>query len=258
MRVLVVEDHPKLRSLLSRSLASEGYDVDACEDGVEALRMLTDVAYDAVVLDLVLPKLHGLEVLREARARQVLTPVLVLTARGSVQDRVQGLDAGADDYLIKPFAMAELLGRVRALVRRGGDVRTSRLQYGPLVLDPATRTTTVHDERVDLSPREFTLLEYLMRRAGKVVTRAELLDQVWDEADEGVSNVVDVYIKYLRDKIDRRYGLELLRTVRGVGYCLGPEAEAGTRLGTKPRPLGSERKTETPEVPAPGRAGDQQ
>jgi two-component system, OmpR family, response regulator len=257
VRVLVVEDHPKLRSLLSRALTSEGYAVDARQDGVEALQMLTEVSYDAVVLDLVIPELHGLEVLREARARQVTAPVLVLTARGSVRDRVQGLDAGADDYLIKPFAMAELLGRVRALVRRGGDARPSRLQYGPLVLDAASRTTTVHGQRVDLSPREFAVLEFLMRRAGKVVTRAELLSHVWDAEYQGASNVVDVYIKYLRDKIDRRHDLDLIRTARGAGYCLGPQAEAGTRPGTRPPPLGSA-GTRRPMAPrAPGRTGDQ-
>ena len=256
MRVLVVEDHPKLRALISRALTSEGYAVDAREDGVQALNMLSDVAYDAVVLDLMLPKLNGLEVLREMRARQVLTPVLVLTARVSIQDRVQGLDAGADDYLIKPFAMVELLGRIRALVRRSGTVRPSRLQSGPLVLDTATRTTTVYDQRVDLSPREFALLECLMRNAGKVVSRTELLNSVWDDAHEGVSNVVDVYIKYLRDKIDRRYDLELLHTVRGVGYCLGPMAEAGTGLGMLPRFSGPASGTKTTGVPPPRRPGD--
>ncbi|NUR08782.1 MAG: response regulator transcription factor [Nocardioidaceae bacterium] len=225
MRVLVVEDHPKLRSLVTRALRSEGYAVDERGDGVEGLHMLTEVEYDAVVLDLMLPGMDGLQVLKEARVRDVWAPVLVLTARDSVPDRVQGLDAGADDYLVKPFAMAELLGRVRALVRRGGAVRPHRLEVGPLVLDPATRSTTVGDERVDLSPREFALLEYLMRRAGKVVSRTELLDHVWDDAYDGVSNVVDVYVKYLRDKIDRRHGLDLLHTVRGVGYRLGPETE---------------------------------
>jgi DNA-binding response OmpR family regulator len=256
VRVLVVEDHPKLRSLLSRALTSEGYAVDAREDGLEALQMLTAVDYDAVVLDLVIPKLHGLEVLREARARQVSAPVLVLTARGSVHDRVQGLDAGADDYLVKPFAMAELLGRIRALVRRGGDGRPSRLQYGPLSLDAASRNTTVHGRRVDLSPREFTLLEFLMRRAGKVVTRAELLTHVWGEGYQGASNVVDVYIKYLRDKIDRRHDVDLIRTVRGVGYCLGPEAEPGSRPRPSPRPTGSVGSGGT-EPPTRGRVGDE-
>lgn len=249
MRVLVVEDQPKLRTLLSHALTSDGYAVDAGEDGVEALHMLTQVAYDAVVLDLMLPKLSGLEALREARARRVGAPVLVLTARDSIRDRVEGLDAGADDYLIKPFAMAELLGRIRALVRRGGHGRPARLRCGPLELDPATRTVTVQEERVDLSPREFALLEYLMLRTGRVVTRTELLDHVWDDASDGTSNVVDVYIKYLRDKIDRRHGLDLLRTVRGVGYCLGPGAEAGTRAAAAaPTDARSSRRVLPPSV----------
>ena len=258
MRVLVVEDHPKLRTLLSRALTSQGYAVDAREDGVQALLLLTEVTYDVVVLDLVLPRLSGLEVLRRARARNVSTPVLVLTARGSVQDRVQGLDAGADDYLIKPFAMAELLGRIRALVRRGGEARPSPLQYGPLVQDPATRTTTVNGHRVDLSPREFTLLEYLMRRAGKVVSRTELLSQVWDDAHEGTSNVVDVYIKYLRDKIDRPHHVHLLHTVRGVGYCLGQEGDEGTSLLSTASLPEAARYSDNPEYAAPDWTGDQQ
>src|SRR5262245_484522 len=231
MRGLGVEDQPKLRALLTRALSEDGYDVDAREDGVEALYMLVEFEYDAVVLDLMLPKLSGLEVLRAARARHVSTPVLLLTARDSIRDRVTGLDAGADDYLIKPFAMAELLGRIRALLRRG-QPPPSALECGPLSLDPSTRRVTVNGERVDLSPREFALLEYLMLRVGRVVTRDELLEQVWDDAYEGGSNVVDVYIKYLRDKIDRRHEVHLLRTVRGAGYRLAPETEAGTDWAT--------------------------
>lgn len=234
MRVLVVEDQPKLRDLLSRVLTDGGYEVDAREDGVEALRTLMDVEYDAVVLDLMLPKLSGLDVLRAARARNVGVPVLVLTARDSVRDRVTGLDAGADDYLIKPFAMAELLGRIRALLRRGGQAPPSPLECGPLSLDPSTRGVTVDGAPVELSPREFALLEYLMMRAGKVVTRDELLDHVWGNAYEGGSNVVDVYIKYLRDKIDRRHHVQLLRTVRGAGYRLGPDGDSGTGSAAAP------------------------
>lgn len=223
MRVLVVEDHPKLRSLVARALTAQGYDVDESDDGAEALRLLCEIPFDAVVLDLMLPGISGLRVLREARARDLWVPVLVLTARDSVPDRVQGLDAGADDYLVKPFVMAELLSRVRALVRRRGAERPARLEAGSLVLDSGRRSTTVGGHRVDLSPREFALLEYLMRRPGQVVTRAELLTHVWDDAHDGGSNVVDVYVKYLRDKIDRPFGLDLLRTVRGVGYRLGQE-----------------------------------
>ena len=253
MRVLVVEDQPKLRALLTRVLTDGGYDVDAREDGVEALRMLTDVEYDAVVLDLLLPKLSGLDVLRAARARNVAAPVLVLTARDSVRDRVTGLDAGADDYLVKPFAMAELLGRIRALLRRGGQAPPSPLECGPLRLDPSSRKVTANGEPVDLSPREFALLEYLMVHAGNVVTRDELLEHVWGDGYEGGSNVVDVYIKYLRDKVDRRHEVTLLRTVRGAGYRLGPDAGAGGAATPRTDPLPPTGLGLTEDLPASGR-----
>jgi len=221
VRVLVVEDQPKLRSLLTRALRAETYAVDAVADGVEGLHQATEVDYDAVVLDIVLPGMDGLALLRELRERDRWMPVLLLTARDQVSDRVRGLDAGADDYLTKPFALAELLSRLRALVRRASGERPAALTAGPVRLDPATHVVSVSAQPVHLSPREFAILEYLLRRQGEVVSRTELLDHVWDGEYDGVSNVVDVYVKYLRDKIDRRHGLALVQTVRGVGYRIG-------------------------------------
>ena len=218
MRVLVVEDQPKMQSLLRRGLQEGGYAVDAVADGPSALHQATEAAYDAIVLDVMLPGLDGFEVLRRLRDAERWTPVLMLTARDSVRDRVRGLDGGADDYLVKPFEFSELLSRLRAVIRRGQPARPVVLRCGPLALDPATRAATVGDTTVSLSPREFALLEMLLDRDGAVVTRTELLDHVWDSSYDGVSNVVDVYVRSLRDKIDRRFGVQLIHTVRGAGY----------------------------------------
>jgi two-component system OmpR family response regulator len=218
MRVLVVEDQPKMRQLLCRGLQQGGYAVDTATDGPSGLERAMDSAYDAIVLDVMLPGIDGFEVLRRVREAERWTPVLMLTARDAVSDRVRGLDEGADDYLVKPFAFSELISRVRALIRRGGPSRPAVLRCGPLVLDPATRTTSVAGAEVALSPREFALLEMLLHREGAVVTRTELLDSVWDSSYEGVSNVVDVYVRSLREKIDRRFGVPLIHTVRGAGY----------------------------------------
>ena len=218
MRLLVVEDQLKMRRLLCRALQEAGYAVDAVADGPSALHEATEADYDLILLDVMLPGMDGFEVLRRLRAAERWTPVLILTARDAVSDRVRGLDEGADDYLVKPFAFSELLSRVRAVIRRGRPVRPSTLTCGPLVLDPASRTTTVGGTDVSLSPREFAVLEMLLHRDGAVVTRTELLDHVWDSSYDGVSNVVDVYVRNLRDKIDRRFGVELIQTVRGAGY----------------------------------------
>jgi two-component system, OmpR family, response regulator len=223
MRVLVVEDQAKMRALLVRGLQEGGYAVDAVPDGPSALHQATETAYDAIVLDVMLPGLDGFEVLRRLREAERWTPVVMLTARGAVRDRVHGLDGGADDYLVKPFAFSELLSRLRAVIRRGRPARPVALTAGPLVLDPATRTTTVADVDVQLSPREFAVLEMLLERDGGVVTRTELLDSVWDSSYDGISNVVDVYVRNLRDKIDRRFGVQLIHTVRGVGYRVHPD-----------------------------------
>jgi len=218
MRVLVVEDQPKMQLLLCRGLQEGGYAVDAVPDGRSALHQATEAEYDAIVLDVMLPGLDGFEVLRRLREAERWTPVVMLTARDAVRDRVRGLDSGADDYLVKPFAFTELLSRLRAVIRRGRPARPVVLRCGPLSLDPATRTTTVDGTDVTLSPREFALLEALLEGRGAVVTRTELLDRVWDSSYDGVSNVVDVYVRNLREKIDRRFGLQLIHTVRGAGY----------------------------------------
>jgi len=223
MRILIAEDELKMAALLSRGLAEEGHAVDVERTGDGALRMAQAVQYDAVVLDLMLPGLDGVEVCRELRGGGVWTPVLMLTARDGVDDRVAGLDAGADDYLVKPFSFAELLARLRALVRRGATERPSVLEVGGLRLDPASRQAWREETEIQLSGKEFALLETFMRRPGQVLSRYQLLEHAWDYAYENRSNVVDVYVRYLRDKIDRPFGRDSLETVRGVGYRLRKE-----------------------------------
>jgi two-component system, OmpR family, response regulator len=220
MRVLVVEDEVKMAGLLKRALEEEGYAVDVAGRGEDALWFGTENPYDAIVLDVMLPDLDGFEVSRRLREAGRWSPVLMLTARDAVADRVAGLDAGADDYLTKPFSFAELLARLRALVRRGAAERPPVLRVGDLSLDPARRTVTRDRSSIDLTAREFALLEYLMRHAGEVLTRTQLIEHVWDFAYDGDSNVVDVYIRYLRNKVDRPFGRDSIRTVRGAGYRL--------------------------------------
>ena len=220
MRVLVVEDEAKLAGLLRRGLEEEGHAVDLARSGDDALWRAAAAEYDAVVLDVMLPGPDGFEVCRRLRERGVWTPVLMLTARDSVADRVAGLDAGADDYLAKPFSFAELLARLRALARRGTAERPAVLEVGDLRLDPAARRVWRGDVEVSLSAKEFGVLETLMRRPGRVLSRHELIEHAWDAAYEHRSNVVDVYVRYLREKIDRPFGRRSLETVRGVGYRL--------------------------------------
>ena len=220
MRVLVVEDEAKLAQVLARGLREEGYAVDVTGRGEDALWMAKASPYDAILLDVMLPGADGFEVCRRLRDRGVWSPVLMLTARDAVDDRVSGLDAGADDYLAKPFSFEELLARIRALVRRAPAERPAVLEAAasgsiPLRTAPGAATT-----ELDLSAKEFSLLELLMRRPGKVLTRAELLDGAWDMDFERRSNVVDVYVRYLREKIDRPFGSDSIETVRGVGYRL--------------------------------------
>jgi two-component system OmpR family response regulator len=223
MRILVVEDELKMAGLLRRGLQEEGHAVDLARTGDDALWMARATEYDAVVLDLMLPGLDGLEVCRRLRDGGVWAPVLMLTARDGVDDRVAGLDAGADDYLPKPFSFAELLARLRALVRRGAGERPAVLQVGDLRLDPATRRAWRGDVEVKLSAKEFALLEAFMRRPGDVLSRYQLLEHAWDYGYENRSNVVDVYVRYLRDKVDRPFGRASIETVRGVGYRLRDE-----------------------------------
>jgi two-component system OmpR family response regulator len=220
MRVLVVEDEAKMASLLRRALEREGYAVDVAGTGEDALWLGTENDYDAVVLDVMLPPPDGFEVCRTLRTRGRWAPVLLLTARDAVEDRVAGLDAGADDYLAKPFSFAELYARLRALTRRGARERPATLTVGDLVLDPAAHLVCRGGRPVELSPKEFALLELFMRHPGEVLTRTQMLEHVWDFAYDGRSNVVDVYVRYLREKVDRPFGRESIETVRGVGYRL--------------------------------------
>jgi two-component system, OmpR family, response regulator len=218
MRVLVVEDIEKMAALLRRGLSEEGYAVDVTMTGEEAVWMATGNPYDAVVLDVMLPDFDGFEVCRRIRREGQWAPVLMLTARDGVTDRVRGLDAGADDYLTKPFAFAELLARLRALIRRGHQERPPVLAVGDLTLDPATKMVHRGDQTIGLTAKELSLLEYFMRHPGEVLSRTRILEHVWDFAYDGDSNVIEVYVRYLREKIDRPFGRDSIQTVRGVGY----------------------------------------
>jgi two-component system, OmpR family, response regulator len=220
MRVLIVEDELKMASLLRRGLVEEGHAADVAGSGEDALWMAQAHPYEAIVLDVMLPGKSGFETCRQLRNAGVWSPVLMLTARDAVDDRVAGLDAGADDYLTKPFSFAELLARLRALTRRGGVERPAKLEVGDLALDPAARRAWRGETEIQLSPKEFALLETFMRRPGQVLSRLQLLEHAWDFAYENRSNVVDVYMRYLREKIDRPFGTDSLETVRGAGYRL--------------------------------------
>jgi two-component system, OmpR family, response regulator len=222
VRVLVVEDEVKMVRAVRRGLEQEGYAVDSASDGDEGLYLATENAYDAIVLDVMLPGIDGFEVCRRLRAEQRWAPVLMLTARDTVADRIEGLDVGADDYLVKPFAFGELLARLRALIRRGAVERPAVLRAGDVILDPAAHAVTRSGRQVELSAREFALLEFLMRHPGEVVSRTAILEHVWDYSYDGMSNVVDVYVGYLRRKLEQPFGRTLIRTVRGVGYVLEP------------------------------------
>jgi DNA-binding response OmpR family regulator len=224
MRILVVEDELRVASFLKRGLEAESYAVDVATDGEEALHFATTQSYDLILLDVLLPKLNGFEVLSRLRSRKIDTPVIMLTARGELGDRVRGLDLGADDYLAKPFAFEELLARIRALLRRGTDQGSPVLRVGPVVLDPVTRTVTVEGEAVEFTQKEFALLEYLMRNEGTVVTRAMIAQRVWDISFDTYSNVIDVFVAHLRKKL-QPFGCEgMIQTVRGVGYVLKPSS----------------------------------
>ena len=220
MRVLVVEDEPGIAQFIRQGLREAGYAVDVARDGQEGLDYAFVAAYDVLVLDIFLPKLDGLDVLHALRARGVKTPVLLLTAKDTVEDRVRGLDSGADDYLVKPFAFPELVARLRALLRRPPLQMDPVLHLGDLAMDTARREVRRGGRLIELSPREFTLLEYLLRHPRHVLTRTQLAEHVWNFDFFSDSNVVDVYIGYLRRKIDRGSDRPLLQTVRGVGYRL--------------------------------------
>jgi DNA-binding response OmpR family regulator len=220
MHILVVEDERRLANLLRRMLAEERHTVDMAHDGPAGLDLALSDTYDMVVLDLMLPDLDGIEICRQMRLNRVETPVLMLTARGAVEDRVKGLNVGADDYLIKPFAMEELLARVNALLRRRGRglENGANLSVGDLTLDLVRHEARRAGRLIELTAKEFALLEFLMRHPGQVLTRTQITDHVWRYDLEALSNVVDLYIHYLRDKVDQGFGRQLIRTVRGIGY----------------------------------------
>jgi two-component system, OmpR family, response regulator len=220
MRILVVEDEAKMAGLIRRGLREEGLAVDVAGSGEDALWMAGSTEYDAIVLDVMLPGIDGFETCRRLRSDGVWTPVLMLTARDAVEDRVAGLDSGGDDYLVKPFSFAELLARLRALTRRGEVERPAVLEVGQLRLDPATRQVWRGKAEIALSAKEFALLEAFMRRPGEVLSRFQLLEHAWDYGYENRSNVIDVYVRYLREKIDRPFGADSIETVRGAGYRL--------------------------------------
>lgn len=223
MRVLVIEDEPKMAALIKRVLTAERHVVDVAPDGVSAVALAETGPHDVIVLDRGLPDIDGVTVMRLLRAKGIAAPVLMLTALGSVEDRVAGLDAGADDYLAKPFAFSELLARIRALGRRPAPAGDARLAAGDIVLDELRHVAQVGDRTVDLSAREFALLGYFIRHANQVVTRQQILDQVWGAEPDVYSNVVDLYVSYLRRKLGELDRSERLRTVRGVGYSLKSE-----------------------------------
>ena len=231
MRIIIVEDEVKMAALLRRGLHEEGYAVDVTASAEDAVWMGTENPYDAVVLDVMLPDGSGFDVLKRLRAAGRWPPVIMLTARDAVTDRVRGLDAGADDYLTKPFSFDELLARLRALIRRGAAERPAVLRAGAVALDPGSRSIDVDGAPVALTAREFALLELLMRHPGEVMSRTRIREHIWDFSFDGDSNVVDVYVRYLREKIDRKFGLNLIETVRGAGYRIRHDTAASPHQG---------------------------
>ena len=223
MRILVVEDERRIAAFIKRGLEEERYAVDVAYDGEEALDWAAVVDYDLIVLDVLLPKKDGIQVCRELRAQGNQVPILMLTARDAVEDRVRGLDSGADDYLVKPFAFQELLARIRALLRRGSDVKSTRLQVDDLVLDTITHRADRSGQVIELTAREYALLEFLMRHPGQALSRTQIAEHVWNYDFYSTSNVVDVYIRYLRRKIDKSFEVKLIKTVRGMGYKIEAE-----------------------------------
>jgi two-component system copper resistance phosphate regulon response regulator CusR len=228
MRILVVEDEKRIADFLCRGLQGAGYAVDAALTGTEGLDHIHSADYDLVILDLMLPDMDGLAVLEKIRNRKLGPPVLILSARGALEDRVKGLELGADDYLVKPFAFVELLARVRALLRRGQPA-PEKLQIADLAMDCTRRKVTRGGDVIDLAPKEFGILEYMMRNKGRPLSRTMIVEHVWDMDYDGLTNIVDVYIRHLRSKIDDRFPLKLIQTVRGIGYMIDvPEKPAGT------------------------------
>ncbi len=220
MKILVVEDEKKVASFIKRGLEEEGYSVDVAYDGEEGLKMGADETYELILMDLMLPHKDGLEVIQDLRKQDIRTPVLCLTAKDKVDDIVSGLDSGSDDYLTKPFAFAELLARVRALIRRGTTERGAEITFADLRLDPVAHKVWRADREIDLTTKEYALLEYMMRNPNQTLTRSMIAEQVWDYTFDSFTNIIDVYVNYLRKKVDRDFDKKLIHTVRGVGYVL--------------------------------------
>jgi two-component system, OmpR family, copper resistance phosphate regulon response regulator CusR len=226
VRILLVEDEKKLSELVARALRQESYAVDIADDGVQGWELAQAYDYDLVLLDLMLPKLPGQELLRRIRRRNQQVPILILTARDATQEKVSNFEAGADDYLTKPFAFAELVMRVKALLRRGPMTRSSVLRVGDLEVDRLTQQVRRAGKRIELTAKEYALLEYLASSPGRVFSRTMIIEHVWDQSFEGLTNIVDVYVRHLRAKVDDPFPLKLIRTVRGVGYGLGAGPDA--------------------------------
>ncbi len=220
MRILLLEDEPKVSAFVKRGLAAERYAVDICENGREGLEMAEAYPYDLIILDLMMPGLSGDEVLSRVRRRNQCVPVLVLTARDGIEDKVRLFDGGADDYLTKPFAFAELLVRTQALLRRGPVNRSSTLRVGDLELDRLTQQVKRNGRRIELTAKEYSLLEYLMQNPDRVLSRHMIIEHVWDQSFDGITNIVDVYVRHLRSKVDDGETFRMIRTVRGTGYLI--------------------------------------
>jgi len=220
MKILVVEDEKKVAGFIKRGLEEEGYTVEVAYDGDEGLKMGSDGSHDLILMDLMLPQKDGLEVIRELREKDIRTPVLCLTAKDKVDDIVSGLDSGSDDYLTKPFAFAELLARVRALIRRGNTERGAEITFADLRLDPVAHKVWRGTQEIDLTTKEYALLEYMMRNPNQTLTRSMIAEHVWDYTFDSFTNIIDVYVNYLRKKIDKDFDTKLIHTVRGVGYVL--------------------------------------
>ncbi len=226
MRILLVEDEEKVSRFIVRGLSAESFAVDTAPDGRSGLELATTYNYDLIILDLMLPGLNGTEVLRRIRRADHRVPILMLTARDAVADKVEHLEAGADDYLTKPFAFAELMARIKALLRRGSVDRPSVLRVADLEVDRLSQQVRRSSRRIELTAKEYALLEYLIANAGRVLSRAMIIDHVWDQSFDGATNIVDVYVRHLRNKVDDGHEAKLIRTVRGVGYKISDEADA--------------------------------
>jgi DNA-binding response OmpR family regulator len=224
MRILVVEDEKKLAELIAGALRAERYAVDVAHDGTKAWQMIESFGYDLIILDLMLPGIDGAEILRRVRRRDEQVPIIILTARDATEEKVRNFEAGADDYLTKPFAFAELLVRVKALMRRGPVSRSSALRVGDLEIDRLTQQVRRAGRKIELTTKEYALLEYLASSPGRIFSRTMIIEHVWDQSFEGLTNIVDVYVRHLRGKVDDPFPTKLIRTVRGAGYCVSDEA----------------------------------